>query len=267
MNAIRRVKTLRPAFLLVCVGMITLTGKAQPHGLDNPAPLKLGDTFKMSLYENEEHHLKISLPAGRFKVILDSRRVDGKNSNIQGRLSILNSDGVVIKADAIFLNLIGFGQRKVYPLTQRTPATLILKLANLEFKQKYWLTVLKESDPTFIPFFGEITPQPMNIDLPVRGTLDRDASVYYSASLPRGDYKATLNFALTSNEKSNVIGHLYTLDGDGGNIEQVILINAINNSFRKSGVFSVRAESRVIFKIQNDAYPVDYKLTIEPGAP
>ena len=58
-----------------------------------------------------------------------------------------------------------------------------------------------------------------------------------------------------------------TLDGDGGNIEQVISINAINNSSRKSGVFSVRAESRVIFKIQNGAYPVDYKLTIEPSAP
>jgi hypothetical protein len=267
MNAIRRVKTLRLAFLLVCVGMITLTGNAQPRGLDNPEPLELGDTYKTSLYENEEHHLKISLPAGRFKLILDSRRVDGKNSNIQGRLSILNSDGVVIKADAIFLNSVSFGHRKVYPLTQRTPATLILKLANMGYKQKYWLTVLKESDSTFIPFFSEITPKPMNIDRPVSGTLDKDASVYYSVRLARGDYNATLDFALTSNEKSNVIGYLFTFDGDGGNQEQVILINAVNKSFRKSGVFSVRAESKVIFKIQNEGNPADYKLTIEPSAP
>jgi hypothetical protein len=267
MKVIRRVKTLRLAFLLVCVGMITLTGKAQPHGLDNPEPLKLGDTYKTSLYENEEHHLKISLPAGRFKVILDSRRIDGKNSNLQGSLSILNSAGVVIKENAVYLNLIDFGYRGVYPFNQRTPETLILKLANKTFKQKYWLTVLKESAPSFVPFFGEITPQPMEIDLPISGTLDRDASVYYSVRLARGDYKATVDFALTSNEKSNLQGYFATFDGDGGKQERVIRFNEINNSSRKSGVFSVRAESRVIFKIHNDAYPVDYKLIIEPGAP
>jgi hypothetical protein len=198
MNAIRRDKILRLAFLLVCVGMPTLTGKAQPHGLDNPEPLKLGDTYKISLYENEEHHLKISLPAGRFKVILDTRRIDGKNSNLQGALSILNSAGVVINKDAIFLNLVGYDYRGVYAFNQRTPATLILKLANKTFKQKYWLTVLKESEPSFIPFFDEITPKPMDIDLPISGTLDKDASVYYSVRLATepGRQAPAFSFAL-----------------------------------------------------------------------
>jgi hypothetical protein len=262
-----RIKSVRLVSLLACLALLALSEKARAQGIDNPLPLKLGAIYKVSLYENEQNHLKISLPAGQFKATLDSRRSNRESGNLMGSLSILNSDGVVTKEGAIWFNEIDIVCRGVYAFSLKTPTTLIFKLANGAERQAFWLTVLKEPAPSFLPFFDEVMPKPMEIGQPESGALDAKEFVYYYLRLKRGDYKATLDFTLSSNEKANILGYFATLDGDGGSQKHLLSFNEIDTFSRKSGMFSVRADTVMVFKVQNSSDQVKYKLTIQPSAP
>jgi hypothetical protein len=246
---------------------MAVSERAWAQGVDNPLPLELGVTHKVSLYENEQNHVRVSLPAGQYKAILDSRRTRGDSGNMTGSLSILNSDGVVTKANVIRFNEIDIVCRGVYTFSLKTPTTLILKLSNGTNIQTFWLTLLREPATSFLPFCNEVTPTPIKISQTESGTLAANEFVYYTASLTRGDYKVILDFENAANKKTNLGGFFATLDGDGGNHKKLLYLNEIDIFSRKTGMFSVRKDEALIFRIYNRHHQVNYKLTIQPIAP
>ena len=262
-----QIKSVRLVSLLACLALAALSEKAWAQGVDNPLPLKLGVTHKVSLYEDEKNHVRVSLPAGQYKAILDSRRTDGDSGNMTGSLSILNSDGVVTKENAIWFNEIDIVCRGVYAFSLKAPKTLILRLSNGSNKQTFWLTLLREPATSFLPFCDEVAPKPIKIGQTESGTLAANEFVYYTASLTRGDYKVILDFANAANEKTNIGGFFATLDGDGGNHKVLFYFNEIDTFSRKTGMFSVRKDAAPIFRIYNRHNQVNFKLTIQPSAP
>jgi len=85
-----QIKSVRLVSLLACLALMGLSGRARAQGVDNPLPLKLGVTHEVKLYEDEKNHVRVSLSAGQYKAILDSRRTEGDSGNMTGSLSILN---------------------------------------------------------------------------------------------------------------------------------------------------------------------------------
>ena len=262
-----QIKSVRLVTLLACFALMALSGKARAQGVDNPLPLKLGVTHKVKLYEDEQNHVKVSLPAGPYKAILDSRRTEGDSGNMTGSLSILNSDGAVTNENVIWFNYIDIVCRGVYTFSLKAPKTLILRLSNGANRQTFWLTLLREPATSFLPFCDEVAPKPIKIGQTESGTLAENEFVYYTVSLTRGDYKAILDFANAANEKTNIGGFFATLDGDGGNHKELFYLNEIDTFSRKTGMFSVRKDTALIFRIYNRHNQVNYKLTIQPSAP
>src|SRR5262245_20741661 len=120
--------TVKLKSLLACLLLLVLctslgnSWQVRAQGLDNPLPLKLGETSKLDLFDNEESHLKISLPAGQFKMILDARRSDWKSNNLYAHLSILNSRGVVEKPDVIRISAVDNIDRGSYGFSLKSPS-------------------------------------------------------------------------------------------------------------------------------------------------
>ena len=262
-----QIKSVRLVSLLACIALMTLSEKALAQGVDNPPLLKLGVTHKVALYENEENFVRISLAAGQYKAILDSRRTDGRAGNLLGSLSILNRDGVVTNKNVIRLNYIDSVCRGVYTFSLKTPTPLIFKLANGPKRQAYWLTLLSEPATSFLPFCNEVEPEPIEVGQTESGTLAENEFVYYNVSLTRGEYKVILDFANAANKRTNIGGFLATLDGDGGNHKELLFLNEIDTFSRKTGMFSVRKDADLIFRIYNRHNQVNYKLTVQPGEP
>jgi hypothetical protein len=262
-----QIKSVRLVSLLACFALMALTEKARAQGVDNPLPLKLSATHKVKLYEDEQNYVRVSLPAGQYKAILDSRRTDGDSGNMTGSLSILNSDGAVTNENVIWFNYIDIVCRGVYAFSLKAPKTLILRLSNGSNKQTFWLTLLREPATSFLPFCDEVAPKLIKIGQTESGTLAENEFVYYAVSLTRGDYKVILDFANSANEKANLGGFFATLDGDGGNHKELFYLNEIDAFSRKTGMFSVRKDAALIFRIYNRHNQVNYKLTIQPSAP
>jgi hypothetical protein len=147
------------------------------------------------------------------------------------------------------------------------PAALILKLANGPKRQMYWLTLLSEPATSFLPFCNEVEPEPIEVGQPETGTLAENEFVYYTVSLTMGEYKVILDFANAANKKTNIGGFLAMLDGDGGNHKELLYLNEIDTFSRKTGMFLVRKDAELIFRIYNRQHPVNYKLTIQPSEP
>lgn len=118
-----------------------------PRGVDNPFRSELGVPSKITLEKNEVSYFLVSLPAGRFKVVLDTRQFEGTNANLQSALTITDVDGVVLKDDAIRFNAVDVAWRETYSFSLKQPMKTGFKLTNFHNKADFWLVVLPMLSP------------------------------------------------------------------------------------------------------------------------
>lgn len=233
--------------------------------INNPLPLKLGVTSEFSLDRDERSFYKISLPAGNFKIVLDTRRENERGSNLQSSLSVLDQNGAPIANNVINFNQIDVDYRKVHTVSLKTPKTYIFKLSSDQDDTMFWLTVLKNSDTIPFPFFGKIVPTQIKLNETKTGSLSMGESVYYLLPLKKGKYNAVLDFANAEGKNTNMQGYLSLLSADGGNQEQLIVMNEIDMAFRRVGSFMLKNDVTHIVRIKNDSYPINYTLKITPA--
>lgn len=238
------------------------TALSEDHGIDNPIPLELGVINKITLGKNEEGYFRLSTPASKLKILLDMRRADGRFTNLQSTLSILDQDGAVLKGRAIGFNEIDVGYRKTTEWSSKEPANIGFKLLNKNATSDFWLTVLEKPASQFISFFGEIVPTELPQGEAVSGVLDKNEYVYYTTSLPKDDYKIILDFTNSKRAHTNIQGFLAILDSNGGGQNRLIAFNEIDVSFRKIGKFSLKKDETIILKIHNKERSVDYTVKL-----
>jgi hypothetical protein len=237
------------------------------NNLDDPSPVELGVINEVPIDGNESAYFKTSLPAGEYKVVLDTRSAIGRDTNLQGSLSILDQDGAVSEPNVISLNEVDTGYRKVYPFSLRKPVTLGFKLSSNRDKMTFWLTFLKGSAPAPLPFFGKLSPTPIQEAEVISGTLDALESVYYILPLKKGDYKAILDFTNADGRKTNLQGYLAVLDEEGGNQHNILKMNEIDVSYRQQAPFIIKKDSAVIIRLKNEINYVKYSMRILPASP
>ena len=235
---------------------------AKRQNVDAPLPLQLGTTSNITLDENERGVFKIRLSAGGYKVILDERRADQKNGNVIGGLSILDPDGGTIQEGAIAFNEIDFEFRGVHHFSLKSPGTVMLKVYNNNSRANFWLTVVEESLQSPVPLFGTVSPREIEAGQSKSAVLDEGESAYYSIDLKRGDYKAVLDFTNAQRQNTNIVGYLALLDRDGGGQENLIGLNEVDVSYRKTASFSLKRDSTVLLRVQNTIYRVNYTVRI-----
>jgi hypothetical protein len=248
--------------IVLCAAVSFNCGSAICQGVDNALPLQLSQTSSITLDENERSFFKVRLAAGQYKVILDTRRADQKSGNIISGISLLDQDGGTLEEGAIAFNEIDFEFRGVHHFSLKSPGTVMLKVYNNNSRAKFWLTVVEESLRSPVPLFGTVSPREIQAGQSRSGVLDEGESAYYSIDLKRGDYKAVLDFANAQRQNTNIQGYLALLDRDGGGQQNLINLNEVDVSYRKTASFSLKRDSTVLLRVQNTIYRVNYVVRI-----
>jgi hypothetical protein len=111
--------------------------------IESPFHLELGTPSKATLEKNEVSYFLASLPAGKFKVVLDTRQFDGKNTTLHSTLSITDADGAIVKDEVISFDEIDVAWRGTYNFSLKRPMKAGFKLTNFRNKADFWLVVLQ----------------------------------------------------------------------------------------------------------------------------
>jgi hypothetical protein len=235
---------------------------SEGRDIDNPSTLGLGTIQKISLEPDEEYYVRLSESAESVKVVLDMKRGDSRRSNLLSRLSVLNRDGTVAKDSLINFNEIDTGARKTASWSTRQAAAIGFKLLNGNAPADFWLSVRQEPAPQLVPFFATVVPLAMKLGEGASGLLGLDEDAYYMTSLSQGDYQIVVDFANAERRKTNILGSVALLDGDGGNYREIVRFNEVDVSYRKTGTFLVRNDGPVILNVQNNHDTVRYTVRL-----
>lgn len=235
---------------------------SEGRDIDNPSTLGLGTIQKISLEPDQEYYVRLSESAESLKVVLDMKRADSRHSNLLSRLSVLNRDGTVAEDSLINFNEVDTGARKTASWSTRQAAAIGFKLLNGNSPADFWLSVRQEPASQFVPFFGAIVPLPMKLAEDASGLLGLDEDTYYMTSLRQGDYQIVVDFANAERRKTNILGSVALLDGDGGNYREIVRFNEVDVSYRKIGTFLLRNDGPVILNVQNNHDTVRYTLRL-----
>jgi hypothetical protein len=240
---------------------------SEGRDIDNPSTLGLGTIQKISLEPREEYYVRLSESAESVKVVLDMKRADNRNSNLQSRLSVLNQDGTVAEDSLINFNELDTGARKTASWSAQQAAIIGFKLLNGNARADFWLSVRQEPAPQFVPFFATIAPQPMKLGEEASGLLGPDEDAYYMTSLGQGNHQIIIDFANAARRNTNIQGSVALLDEDGGNYRESVRFNELDVSYRKIGTFLLRNDGPVILKVQNTHDTVRYTLRVAQADP
>ncbi len=94
------------------------------------------------------------------------------------------------------------------------------------------------------------------------GLLGLNEAAYYMTSLRQGDYQIVVDFANAERRKTNILGSVALLDGDGGNYREIVRFNEVDVSYRKAGTFPVRNDGPFILNVQNNHDAVRYTVRL-----
>jgi hypothetical protein len=235
---------------------------SEGRDIDNPSTLGLGTIQKISLEPNEEYYVRLSESTEGLKVVLDMKRADNRRSNLLSRLSVLNQDGTVAEDSLINFNEVDTGARKTASWSTRQAAAIGFKLLNGNAPADFWLSVRQEPAPQLVPFFATVVPLAIKLGEGASGLLGLDENAYYTTSLRQGDYQIVVDFANAERRRTNILGSVALLDGDGGNYREIVRFNEVDVSYRKTGTFLVRNDGPVILNLQNHHDTVRYTVRL-----
>lgn len=255
----------------------------------------LSKPTEFTLDRDETMELSLRLAAGEYLVTVDTRRVDGRVSNLMSKVSLLDGDGVVIRDAALSFNAIDRDHRRVSAFQLKRAATVAVRVVNTHDRADFMVVVhplsagfldrrrrgeppppdIAQEDWPFAeakagwmpyPFFGKVAPGPIVLDQEQTGELEIGESAYYAIALPKGDYRAVLGLEQSRRKSSNLMGHVALLDSAGGSQETIARINAIDVSYTAAGSFTMKRPTLVVLRVTNThENTVKYTLRLRTG--
>jgi hypothetical protein len=228
---------------------------------DAPLALTTGTIQRMSLDANGEYYLRLAEPPGDLEIVVDMRRVDGANSNLQSTLAVLDANGAVLQNRFINFNEIGTRARKTATLPVRRSESIGFKLLNGDAAADFWFIVRPEPAPELVPFLGSLVPMPLMVGEQASGVLEENEDAYYMLSVAEGEYQVTVDFANAEKRNTNIQGLVAVLDGDGGGYREIVRFNEIDVSSRKTQAFLAR-DGRTVLYVMNTNDVVRYTMRV-----
>ena len=184
------------ALFFLLTGM--LFAQAPSKALDPAEHITVGQTVHTALAANGTKDYTISLNRGSYLILLDSQRPDGSSGNIQATIRLLKNNGVVLNSDLLTCNEIAVATRVGTQFSMPKPLPARLRISS-EQDCEYWMTILPAGSAHFVPFgFGKtVSPAKAGTEDGVGGTIPKNGTVYYKATLKPGKWSVTLGLATT----------------------------------------------------------------------
>lgn len=257
-----------PFFLALALLFLSLPPSL---ALDPAEHMTVGETVHTTLTNTDMKDYTLSLVPGYYVILLDSQRSDGNSGNIQANVRLLKNNGVVVDSDLLDSNEIAVETRvgKQFYVPKALPARLRIT-SQQDIPTDYWLTVMPAKSAHFVPFgFGKaVSPAVVGSDQGIGGTLDKNDSAYYSATLKPGKWSVSLGLSTTDGSSTNLQGQVDLLNTLGEPTkEQFVTVNEIDKQSRKEGILTVVKPTAYLFRVinTNGSTPYTYDLTIEPA--
>ena len=257
--------------LLTCAVMLTLTPLVARAAGTKPTPLKVGATANVTLDENDSKDYSVPLAKGTYRLVWDSKRTDGERDNIQGTISLLKPNGVIINESLLSFNETAVAYRVGRTMTVTKPYVARFRMKSDKDGIESWFTIVPIKPGKFVPFGwgAKVTPARISSDNGVGGTIEKNESFYHSITLPKGKWSISLGLQQTGDESTNLQGGVDLLNVHGFAVKQnLVSVNEVDMQARKEGVLLVTKPTMYLLRVFNDSsgYVYNYDITIEPAS-
>ena len=189
--------------------VVKISEKEASTDVKAPVPIELGEVVVSKLTGRSDpnrvkHYWLVSLPAGKFKAIIDAKSGSGKKEGLGFQLAWLSLEGIAV-ADLGTLSDSYYRGRTVIPFELKKPLKLVLQCENLSYDggavsaASYWLGFFPNDEKVRTPFFATCPPiELMVVGQPVSALLEdptaQHPDSHWRVDLPAGDYKVTVKF-------------------------------------------------------------------------
>jgi hypothetical protein len=231
----------------------------------------VGTMMHFTLEADESKDIAISLPKGDYIIQSDLKLVEEKDTNMQMKVDLLKSNGVLVENRVLVANEIHRVARVAKPLRIAKPLGARLRVTNDDVPMEFWLTVIPVAKRAFIPFAYYNAPvQPLGVGEAngKGGTLAKSPEEgffsYHKVSLPAGKYDVSLYLKQTDGKSTNLQGNIVLLDEFGvpDRTEWKLTVNEIDVEARKDKRLVLVKPATVYFLVSNDSSFVPYEYTV-----
>ncbi|BDI30640.1 hypothetical protein CCAX7_26910 [Capsulimonas corticalis] len=251
--------------LTLVLGFAALSAQAK----DAAIHMALGQTVHMTLDKGESTDYAIALSKGDYDIILDVKRSDDQSRNIQAKVQLLKTNGVIVDSNLLSSNEIGVSTRVGRKFSIPKPLGARLRVSHdQEIPMDLWMTVVPAKQIKLLPFgFGNtVSPAKIGTDAGVGGDLANFDSAYYSVTLPPGKWSISLGLNLPKGEDTNLQGQVDLLNAYGfPDKMQFVTVNEVGNQARVEGILVVTKPKPILLVVRNinGSKTYTYDLTIE----
>lgn len=236
----------------------------------------VGATIHFTLEAKESKDIAISLPKGDYVIQADLKLVEEKATNIQMKVDLLKSNGVLVEGRVLGANEIHRVARVANSLRLAKPLGARLRVTNEDVPMEFWITVIPAAKRVFMPFaFSDSEIQPLGIGEAngKGGTIAKRPEdgfyTFHKATLPAGKYDVSLYLKQTDGSQSNLMGTLTLLDkfGVASKDNWVLNVNEIGAETRKDKRLVLIKPTVVFFLVTNGNNAVyDYTIGIDKAS-
>lgn len=255
--------------IALCFAPLLRPAAAQPVRPAEKATL--GVPVHFTLEADESKDIAIALPKGDYILQADLQLVEKKSTNVQMKVDLLKSNGVLVESRVLVANVIHRSARVAEALRLPKPLGARLRVTNNHKPMEFWLTVIPAGKRTFMPFAfasDQIRPVTVGTDNGVGGTITKNGEdgfyVFHKATLPAGKYDVSLYLKQTQGDKSNLQSGIILLDTFGVPTQDkwALNVNEIDKETRKDKRLVLVKPATVYFRITNKSTFKVYDYTI-----
>jgi len=221
-------------------------------------------TFELS--RDESSFQQLLLPAGDIRVVVDTRRQDGRSQEIlSARMSVVDGDGVPIGSLGFDFTEVDVARREVRYYRVKKPMTLGFKVTNHSADSKFWLTVTNAAAP-FVPIEARRTPENIALREQKGGQLEPHRSAYYRVLLAKGTYRVIGELNDDNGRSKVLMGYVALLTADGGEQKTLFSFTDYDSSRREGGAFVIKNDATMIVRVHTGSSGLtNYSLKIVPA--
>jgi hypothetical protein len=244
---------------------------------DTPVEATVGQTYAVDLAAGEKQDFNIDLPAGSYRVIVDSKAIEG--NRLFASVALLKRNGA---SYAPYPNDLAFWAQndtvwrdgKKFTLPKPLGARFRLRNTHTDVAANYWLTVVA-ADAPLRPFdFGiPITDGTVGPNNGSGGALEHGEIAFHKFTLPKGTWSVSLGAKAA---EGRAYASLLALDSLGFyNVGETTAFSLISSAGdygaekREEKIIKLNAERTFIFRVWNegagDSAPITYDVTVEPS--
>jgi hypothetical protein len=213
---------------------------------------------------NQEHRWSVQLTPGWYHAVIDSKRSDGKSSNVGLDVEMMSPTGT--KKDILHANEIAMRTREHGFFEITAAGDYQLKVTANFGMEDYTLGVFANGTAVPSPFFAECpTVTPMTLGEPASFMVGgSNAEQWLSIDLPAGDYVIASNSRQMDGKDTNLSYAIDFLDrfGQDERAKQVLWVNEITVTDESMGMHVVGEATSYWVRLNNSHHPLEVTLTI-----